>query len=103
MSSLIVSTAVARVKMIVQSDAAMPFGQLGATSGEVVAPSSEIVATAEAGTRAHSATAPARANRERFISRLNTTPKRQLRQAPTPPVAWRGPQTCATPSGAVRR
>src|ERR1700733_4441544 len=81
MSSLIVSSAVARVRMIVQLDAATPFGQLGATSGEGVAPSSEIVAAADAGTTAHSARAPAMANRERFIFRFNTTPGRQLRQS----------------------
>ncbi len=57
----------------------MPFGHAGAMSGVVVAPSSVIVASADAGISPQSANAPAVARKERFMFRLNTTPRRQLR------------------------
>src|SRR5947209_288350 len=81
--SLIVSSAVARVRMIVHCEGETPLGQLGATSGVVETPSSTVVAPARAGRAAHSATAPARANRKRFMLRFNTKSRRQLRQCPT--------------------
>src|SRR5580704_443130 len=80
MLSLIVSSAVARVRMIVHCEGGTPAGQAGATSGVVVAPSSVIVASAAAGTSPQSATAPTVAIRERFMFRFNTTPRRQLRR-----------------------
>src|SRR5215472_11642369 len=83
MLSRIVSSAVARVRMIVHWAGATPLGQAGATSGDVVAPSSTIVAAAAAGSRPHSATTPAVANKERFMFRFNTKPRRQLRRART--------------------
>src|SRR5581483_12435377 len=63
--SLIVSSAVARVRMIVQSDAETPLGQVGATSGVVETPSSTAVAPADAGRAVPSATAPAMVNNKR--------------------------------------
>src|ERR1700751_1539372 len=95
MLSRMVSSAVARVRMIVHCAGAPPLGQAGATSGVVVAPSSTIAASATAGSRPHSATAPAVANKERFMFRFNTTPRRQLRQRLQSPcrdrLARRGP------------
>src|SRR5690242_18500061 len=79
MLSRIVSSAVARVRMMKHCAGATPFGHVGATSGVVVAPSSTIEALAEAGMRPHSASAPVAANRERFMFRFNTPPPRQLR------------------------
>ena len=78
--SLIVSSAVARVRIIVHCAGVTPLGQAGAMSGVAVAPSSTIVAPAEAGMRPQTATAPAVANKERFICRCNTTAGRQLRE-----------------------
>src|SRR5689334_25417174 len=80
--SLIVSSAVARVRMIVHCEGETPLGQLGATSGVVETPTSTVVAAAEAGRATPSATAPARANRERFMLRFNTKSWRQMRQMP---------------------
>src|ERR1700750_1556922 len=79
--SRMVSSAVARVRMMVHCAGATPFGHAGATSGVVVAPSSTIAALAAPGSSPQSAMAPAVANRERFMFRFNTTPSRQLRQA----------------------
>src|SRR5437588_1438253 len=79
--SRIVSSAVARVRMIVHCAGATPLGQAGATSGVVDTPSSTVVAPAEAGRATHSAITPTMANKERFMLRFNTTSRRQLRRA----------------------
>src|SRR5689334_23106524 len=107
--SLIVSNAVARVRMIVHCAGATPLGQLGATSGVVETPSSTVVAPARAGRAALSATAPARANKKRFMLRFNTKPRRQLRRArnsrratPRTPAARR-PETPAAPRHETQR
>src|SRR5579884_3313057 len=77
--SRIVSSAVARVRMIVHCAADTPLGQVGATSGVVETPSSRVDAPAEAGRATHSASAPLMASKERFMLRFNTSARRQLR------------------------
>src|ERR1700729_746178 len=89
MLSRIVSSAVTRFRMILQSEGARPFGQAGAMTGDVVAPSSVIVASADAGSSPQSTSAPAVARKERFMSRFNTTPRRQLRHTLTTIATWR--------------
>jgi hypothetical protein len=71
--SLTVSTAVVSVRMIVHDDFGMPLGQLGATTGVDVCPSSTVDAEAEVGTSVASVSVPTVAKRERFIFSFNTT------------------------------
>ena len=83
MPSLVVWTAVVRVKMMKHFDGDVPFGHCGAEMGVAVWPSWTILAAAEPGTRAKNAAAIAAVTSEKgFIILIQHQIKAAVAQAP---------------------